>query len=176
VNEVRGKIVTTPSKTKGSRRVVSISAFLVEMLAEEVKGRSAKDYVFTSPGGGPLRRNAFRSRFWIPATIAAGLPHQFTRERGEPVCLCGLAEDAPSHQQPVRFHDLRHSHAAMLIGQGVHAKAIADRLGHASIRTTMDTYGHLLEGIDQGAAEGLDALYRAAEPKPAAVVEIGGRS
>jgi integrase len=153
---------------------VSIPAFLIEMLAEEVKGRSAEECVFSSPGGGPLRRNAFRSRFWIPAAISAGFPHQFTRDRRKSVCLCGLAEDAPGHEQPVRFHDPRHSHAAMLIGQGVHVKGSPTGLGHASIRTTMAVYGHLLEGIDQGAAEGLDALYRGTEiPNPAAVVGIG---
>jgi integrase len=45
----------------------------------------------------------------------------------------------------------------LLIAQGEHPKLIADRLGHTSVRTVLDVYGHLYEGADQAAAEGLDA-------------------
>ena len=57
----------------------------------------------------------------------------------------------------MRFHDLRHTHVALLIAQGEHPKTIQVRLGHASISTTLDTYGHLFEGLDEGAADRLDA-------------------
>jgi integrase len=58
-----------------------------------------------------------------------------------------------------RFHDLRHSCAAILISQGWNAKKIQERLGHASIRTTLDRYGHLFEGHDAELLEQLDAMY-----------------
>ena len=58
--------------------------------------------------------------------------------------------------QMLRFHDLRHSHAALLIAAGQHPKVIQERLGHASITTTLDVYGHLFEGIDQAAADAID--------------------
>ena len=45
---------------------------------------------------------------------------------------------------------------------GVHPKVVSERLGHASIKTTMDLYGHLYEGVDEAAAEALDALHRRA--------------
>ena len=51
----------------------------------------------------------------------------------------------------------KHSHAALLIAQGEHPKVIQSRLGHASITTTLDTYGHLFEGLDEDAADRLDA-------------------
>ena len=54
-------------------------------------------------------------------------------------------------------HDLRHTHVAFLIAQGEHPKTIQGRLGHASISTTLDTYGHLFEGLDEAAADRLDA-------------------
>jgi integrase len=57
----------------------------------------------------------------------------------------------------MRFHDLRHTHAAILIAQGEHPKVIQHRLGHSSIKVTLDTYGHLFEGLDEAAAERLDA-------------------
>ncbi|MCH8991558.1 MAG: tyrosine-type recombinase/integrase, partial [Acidobacteria bacterium] len=58
--------------------------------------------------------------------------------------------------EPFRFHELRHTHAALLISEGQHSKVIQERLGHASIRTTLDVYGHLLEGLDEKAADALD--------------------
>jgi integrase len=57
----------------------------------------------------------------------------------------------------MRFHDLRHTHVAMLIAEGEHPKTIQDRLGHASITTTLGTYGHLFDGLDEAAADRLDA-------------------
>ena len=48
---------------------------------------------------------------------------------------------------PLRFHDLRHSHVALLIEQNEHPRAIADRLGHTSVTTILDVYGHLFPGI-----------------------------
>jgi integrase len=63
----------------------------------------------------------------------------------------------------LRFHDLRHTCAAILIAQGWAAKQIQDRLGHASIRTTLDRYGHLFEGHDAALLDRLDGLLRATE-------------
>ena len=60
--------------------------------------------------------------------------------------------------------DLRHSHAAMLLREKAHPKVIQVRLGHASIKTTLDTYGHLHEGIDEALAESLHRAGR--EPRP----------
>jgi len=51
-----------------------------------------------------------------------------------------------------------HTHAAMLIAQGEHPKVIQERLGHASITTTLDTYGHLMTGLDEAAADDLNRL------------------
>ncbi|TJY42675.1 site-specific integrase [Cohnella pontilimi] len=58
----------------------------------------------------------------------------------------------------IRFHDLRHTSATLLINQGVHAKVISSRLGHANISTTMNIYGHVLQSADHSAAEKLNAL------------------
>ena len=55
----------------------------------------------------------------------------------------------------MRFHDLRHSHVALLIEQGTHPSVIAARLGHTSVKTVLDVYGHLSEGLDRDAADTL---------------------
>ena len=92
------------------------------------------EFVFSAPEGGPLRRTNFRRRTWLPTVRA-------------------------SVGEPLRFHDLRHTHAAMLIAQGERLKVIQLRLGHSSIQVTLDTSGHLFEGLDQAAADCLDATF-----------------
>lgn len=87
--------------------------------------------VFAAPEGGFVRFASWRRRYWYPAVREAGL-------------------------EPLRFHDLRHTHAALLVAQGEHPKVIQSRLGHTSISTTLDTYGHLMEGLDAGVADRLD--------------------
>jgi integrase len=62
--------------------------------------------------------------------------------------------------EPCTFHDLRHTHAALLIAQREHPKVIQARLGHASIKTTLDTYGHLFDGLDEAAADRLNESWR----------------
>jgi hypothetical protein len=55
--------------------------------------------------------------------------------------------------------DLRHTHAALLIAAGEHPKVIESLLGHASISTTLDTYGHLFNGLDEAVADHIDDLW-----------------
>lgn len=59
----------------------------------------------------------------------------------------------------IRFHDLRHTSATLLIAQGVHAKVIQERLGHSNISTTMNTYGHVLDEADQAAATHFEQFF-----------------
>jgi integrase len=60
----------------------------------------------------------------------------------------------------VRFHDLRHAHATLMLLQGVHPKIVSERLGHASIGITLDTYSHVLPGIQGEAASVFDELFK----------------
>jgi len=57
----------------------------------------------------------------------------------------------------LRFHDLRHAHASLLMAQGVHPKIVNERLGHSSVSITLDIYSHVAPGL-QAEAAGLDAL------------------
>ena len=52
----------------------------------------------------------------------------------------------------VRLHDLRHTHASLLLQQGANPKVVSERLGHSSIQITLDVYSHLLPGIQEAAA------------------------
>jgi integrase len=158
LTEPRGYIRFGPPKTKAGRRTISLSAGLLDELASHIAqyatagGKDPDALIFVGSKGAPLRPNQFRSRAW-----AAGV--------------------AASVGSPCHPHDLRHSHAALLIKAGVHPKTIQVRLGHASIRTTMDLYGHLYEGVDEAAADALDDMFRkASEPeKPQTDSERGER-
>ena len=52
----------------------------------------------------------------------------------------------------VRFHDLRHTHATRMLPEGIHPKIVSQRLGHSSVAITLDTYSHVLPGLQEAAA------------------------
>ena len=58
----------------------------------------------------------------------------------------------------IRLYDLRHSHATLLMASGEHPKVVQERLGHATIQLTLDTYTHVIEGLQARASERLEAL------------------
>jgi integrase len=62
----------------------------------------------------------------------------------------------------VRFHDLRHAHATLMLLQGVHPKVVSERLGHASVGITLDTYSHVLPSMQESAVRAFDELFGAA--------------
>ena len=57
----------------------------------------------------------------------------------------------------VRFHDLRHTSASLLLGRGVHPKIASEMLGHSTIAITLDLYSHVTPTMQRGAADELDA-------------------
>ena len=67
----------------------------------------------------------------------------------------------------IRFHDQRHGHATQLLRQGEHPKVVSERLGHASVSITLDTYSHVVPGLQEQAARRLDAALRKALTKTA---------
>lgn len=74
------------------------------------------------------------------------------REFKKLLCEAGI-------NKPVKFHDLRHSHATMLLLAGVHPKIVSERLGHSTVQMTLDTYSHLLPDTQETAARALDGLF-----------------
>lgn len=58
----------------------------------------------------------------------------------------------------IRLHDARHSHASLMLKQGIHPKIVQERLGHASISTTLDIYSHVAPGLQEAAALKFDEL------------------
>jgi integrase len=65
----------------------------------------------------------------------------------------------------IRMHDLRHTHASLMLKQGIHPKIVQERLGHATISTTLDIYSHTVPGLQAAAAAGFDSILRPKENK-----------
>lgn len=134
----RGRLIEVPVKTRTSRRSVNLDAATVEILTtwhhdQHDLGRSLHDGpVFTGARGGRLN----------PDTLS----QTFDR----------LAATVPVPR--IRLHDLRHTHATLLIAAGVPVKVVSERLGHASPAFTMITYQHVLPGMQADAAARFAAL------------------
>jgi integrase len=65
----------------------------------------------------------------------------------------------------IRFHDLRHTSATLLLAAGVHPKVVQERLGHSQIGITLDTYSHVVPTLQLEAATKLDALMRSGKKR-----------
>jgi len=143
--EVSGHFYDQPPKS-GKPRTVSIPRSLAELIGEHMAlWPNEAGTVFASPNGSRLRRSLWYRRFYKPAVLAAGLNPR------------------------LRFHDLRHTAAALAIAQSAHPKSIQERLGHSSIRITLDRYGHLFPHLDESMQQGLDEMLvkaAAASPRP----------
>lgn len=126
-----GKLIAGEPKTKGSRRWVSLPESVVLAVASHVEELpEAPSFLFPGPGGGPLRRKAFR-RVWAAATTAAGI-------------------------SGFQFRNLRHTGATWALQEGVSPVLVAFRLGHRSTRMIEQHYGRLIESMDAEIAERLE--------------------
>lgn len=105
----------TPLKTKSSRRIITVDSVTMELLKPLYE--TASPYIFGNDR--PLSVSNV-NRQWRTGIKKAGLPY-------------------------IRIHDLRHSHASWLIGNGINIVAVSKRLGHSTIEQTLKTYTHLLE-------------------------------
>jgi len=146
VEESSAGVAFKEPKTARGARTIDLPAITVEALREHRKaqcktrlrvgsGFNSHDLVFPGADGEP---------WW---------PSNFARASRQVIKKAGLE---------CRIHDLRHTHATMLLRQGVHPKVVQERLGHASIGITLDTYSHVMPGMQEEAAEKIDAGLRAA--------------
>ena len=146
-----GRIVIGEPKTKRSRRSIHLTPqatgalrrHLERQLREiEVLGDSYDDQglIFTTDTGAPINPSNLRQRSFKPLLKRAELPH-------------------------VRFHDLRHTCATLLLTRGTHPKFVQELLGHATVAITLDTYSHVIPSMgDQTARAMQDAISSMEEP------------
>ncbi|MEW5932381.1 MAG: tyrosine-type recombinase/integrase [Bacillota bacterium] len=131
-------------KTPRSQRKVPIDLMTVEVLRQWRKrqlqerlragpGWNEHNLVFTTRRGRPLYKSAVLKALKVIAE-RAGVP-------------------------PIRFHDLRHTHATLLLRQGVHPKVVAERLGHAHVSLTLEIYSHVLPDTQREAVKAVERVW-----------------
>jgi len=144
--KLNGTYVVKEPKTSHSRRRIALSPSLALVLRQYKAEQEAQrallgksltndDFVFAHPDGTPLDPSTV-SHVFNKIIRKASLPH-------------------------IRLHDLRHTHASLLLQAGVHPKIVQERLGHSSIRVTLDTYSHVIGGLQEVAAQRFDDLLAA---------------
>lgn len=141
LSEAGKKIALREPKTAKSRRRIELPSLAVVALLDHRKamlaeGSLAAGYVFCSRSGGPIRRSNFHRQQFKPLLTKAGLPS-------------------------IRFHDLRHTSATLLLLGGAHPKVVQERLGHSQISVTLDVYSHVLPGMQREAADNLNSIFEA---------------
>lgn len=136
-----GSIALGEPKTPRGQRVIPLPPRAIGVLRQHFETQKAlfallgrtleqADLVFTRLDGGLLLPNTV-SHVWEKLVRKAGVPH-------------------------VRLHDLRHTHASLMLKQGVHPKIVSERLGHSSVTITLDTYSHIMPGLQEQAAQQFD--------------------
>lgn len=146
LQRVDGQLRIVPPKTRKSRRQVELSGFAVDALRRHRAGQVQQrllvgpewnelDLVFPNVYGRPQEGwHMVYSRFYR-LLDTAGLPR-------------------------IRFHDLRHTAASLMLGRGVHPKIVSEMLGHATIAITLDLYSHVTPTMQRQAADAMDELMR----------------
>lgn len=146
VNRITGHgYKETEPKTKSSRRQIVIPEMAVKALKEhQVRQGEARikagvswceqGIVFNNRDGGHMHPERMVSIF-----------HKLLADAGLP---------------GMRFHDLRHSAATILLVAGVHSKVVQERMGHSTIAMTMDIYSHVLPSMQQDVADKIDDMFK----------------
>lgn len=138
-----GEIVFRAPKTAKGKRMIALPPSASSVLRDHLEqqktvrlflGESLQDndLVFSRPDGRPLLPDTV-TKTWIKLARRNGL-------------------------SGVRLHDARHTHASLLLKQGIHPKIVQERLGHATIATTLDTYSHVAPGLQAAAALSFDRV------------------
>ena len=139
-----GRVVFRSPKTAKGRRTVALPPSAILVLKEHYEKQKLEramlgipltddDLVFSHLDGSPLLPDSV-THAWIKLVRRTGL-------------------------KSIRLHDARHSHASLMLKQGVHPKIVQERLGHASIQITLDTYSHIAPELQQAAAKRFDEAF-----------------
>jgi site-specific recombinase XerD len=141
-----------PPKTKKARRRIYLTTDQAVVVRRQVVGMSPESFVFRTATGKAWRHANYYNRKWLPAVRAA------------------IAKGLPKRP---RIHDLRHTHVAWLVAGRIPLPAIQLRLGHESIQTTIDRYGHLVDDLADDVVAAVEAAMAgpvSAAPRRLAVV------
>ena len=153
-----GRSTEFATKTRTSRRCLQLDTNTEHVLERwrdrqriDGHGVGTRDTMFTNACGEPLHPESI-SQLFGRIVARSGLPH-------------------------IRFHDLRHTHASLLVASGIPVKVVSERLGHAHPSFTIHTYQHLLPGMSAEAAHRFAELIKPVDddhPQPTAKHQVTG--
>ena len=132
VSRINGEVVEAPLKTKNAYRTLPLAEDTVSVLKEQRRKVGNSPWVFPSPNGGPIS----------PDSVLHML-HRVLKRAGLP---------------KVRFHDLRHTFATLVLQNGVDVKTVSGMLGHFSAGFTLDTYAHITSAAQRQAAQTMGSV------------------
>jgi len=141
---VKNHVTFKEPKSKKSRRLIALSPSTAFVLDEHLKSQEKMRESLQLP---PITENDLVFSHWDGTPL---LPDSITHAWVKLVRKCGL--------KGIRLHDARHTHATIMLKQGVHPKVVQERLGHSTISTTLDTYSHVSPGMQEAAARGFDDI------------------
>ena len=129
---VDNESITKAPKTQSGKRSIQIPATLLTLLKDTKAERNAKDndYIICQADGSPYKSDSFSLKF-----------RRFLKA---------------NELKHIRFHDLRHINATIMLSLGISPKVAQERLGHSSYQITMDIYSHVLKKVEKEAADKLD--------------------
>lgn len=142
-----GKLEFGEPKTPRSRRTVTLPPITVEALRRH-KVQQARE---------KLRLGPAYEDYGLVCAQTNGKPYD-PREFSKAFTRLAKRAGFPN----LRFHDLRHTHASLLLRGGIHPKVVSERLGHSTVSITLDTYSHVVPSLQQEAARAVDEDLRAA--------------
>ncbi|MBS4195150.1 site-specific integrase [Lederbergia citri] len=135
--EVSGKAVFAAPKSKSSSRVIAIPNYVVERLLKHKENQEVeKSRLLNAYQDHDLVNCTIDGKPWIPRNV---LRQFYTLIRNADLTK-------------IRFHDLRHTHATLMLKNDVHPKIVQERLGHGNIAITLNTYSHVLPHLQMDAA------------------------
>lgn len=145
VTSKAGQLFQEP-KTASSRRKIPLPSDVTKELKKYKKWQDWQrhlmgdkwednDMVLANSFGRVIDTSNFTTRYYKKMLVAAGL------------------------DRSIKFHDLRHTHATLLLLQGVNVKVVSERLGHTSIKMTLDTYSHVLPDMQEAAVKALEGMF-----------------
>lgn len=146
IQRIQGEgLVFTEPKSASGRRTIVISETTLRVLQEHFKLQQ-QEKVFAG-------NNWVEVGLMFPSTIGTPLDHRnLYRVFKEKLNRAGLPN--------IRFHDLRHTAATLMLQQGIHPKIVQERLGHADISITLNIYSHVLPSMQEEAAEKVDEVLK----------------
>ena len=153
ISGVENHITFKEPKSKKSRRLIALSPSNASILHEHREAQEKMRECLQLP---PITENDLVFSHWDGCPL---LPDSITHAWVKLVRKCGL--------NGIRLHDARHTHATIMLKQGVHPKIVQERLGHSTISTTLDTYSHVAPGLQQAAAMAFDNILVPMLPSPA---------